>query len=195
MSNPKNVEIISTVTVTKRGGVVHRVKHASSSTGTDMTFAIFLPAVHKIGSTKSNALPAIYWLSGLTCTDQNFAQKAGGNAFAKADEEGIAIVLPDTSPRGEVVPDDDAYDLGVGAGFYIDATNPPWDKHYKMGTYVSRELPGLVEAEWGVGRDGCRSICGHSMGGHGALTFALKSPNGKAVLVVVCIDKLGSIVR
>jgi len=98
MSNPKNVEIISTVTVTKRGGVVHRVKHASSSTGTDMTFAIFLPAVHKIGSTKSNALPAIYWLSGLTCTDQNFAQKAGGNAFAKADEGASRSCCP-TRPR------------------------------------------------------------------------------------------------
>jgi len=103
------------------------------------------------------------WLSGLTCTDENFCQKAGGNAFAKAEQEGVAMIMPDTSPRGDDIPSDDAYDLGTGAGFYIDATNPPWDANYKMETYISQELPSLVESKWGVGMNGVRSVCGHSM--------------------------------
>ena len=127
--------------------------------------------------------PAIYWLSGLTCTDQNFSQKAGGPAFAKADELGIALIMPDTSPRGDNVPDDPNYDLGMGAGFYINATNPPWNEHYKMQDYVTRELPELVEAKWGVGKNGLKSISGHSMGGHGAITLALKSEPGTWVSV------------
>jgi S-(hydroxymethyl)glutathione dehydrogenase / alcohol dehydrogenase len=118
----------------------------------------------------------IDWLSGLTCTDQNFAQKAGGNAFARAEAEGVALVLPDTSPRGAHVADDDAYDLGQGAGFYINATRDPWQKHYQMETYIAKELPALVELTWKVGTQGTRSLCGHSMGGHGALTLALKYP-------------------
>ena len=171
--------ILSTTTVTPQGGRLLRVKHSSDSTGTDMTFAIFLPSVYeKCSGSESLIIPAIYWLSGLTCTDQNFSQKAGGPAFAKAESEGIAIVLPDTSPRGEGVADDNAYDLGTGAGFYIDATNDPWAKHYKMETYVSKELVSLVEAKWGVGRNGVRSICGHSMGGHGALTLSFKAVPG-----------------
>lgn len=142
-----------------------------------MIFAIFLPSVYKIGTNKA-PLPAIYWLSGLTCTDQNFCQKAGGSAFARAEEEGIAMIMPDTSPRGEDIPSDDSYDLGTGAGFYVDATNAPWDANYNMESYISKELPALVESEWGVGANGVRSICGHSMGGHGALTLALKAPAG-----------------
>jgi S-formylglutathione hydrolase len=122
------------------------------------------------------------WLSGLTCTDQNFCQKAGGTAFLQAELEGVAMIMPDTSPRGDNTPcADDSYDLGTGAGFYIDATNPPWDTHYRMETYISQELPALVEANWGgvVGTiSGLRSIMGHSMGGHGALTLALKAPKG-----------------
>lgn len=160
MTSP-STEIIATIAVTPHGGVVHRVKHASTSTGTDMIFAIFLPSTYKVGATKANAIPAIYWLSGLTCTDQNFCQKAGGNAFEAADAEGIAMIMPDTSPRGSVVPDDDSYDLGMGAGFYVNATNDPWSKHYKMESYIADELPALVESVWGVGKDGVRSICGH----------------------------------
>lgn len=169
------MEIISTTTVTPKGGVLHRVKHVSTSTKTDMIFAIFLPSIYKISGPP---LPAIYWLSGLTCTDQNFCQKAGGNAFLKADELGIAMIMPDTSPRGDNIPTDDAYDLGMGAGFYIDATNEPWNVNYQMESYVSRELTEIVEKQWGVGVKGVRSICGHSMGGHGALTLAFKAPKG-----------------
>lgn len=165
-------EIISSTVVTAKGGVLHRVKHASTATKCDMIFAIFLPSTHKV----SPALPALYFLSGLTCTDLNFSQKAGGNAFTKAEEEGIAIVLPDTSPRGDGIPNADGYDLGQGAGFYINATNEKWVDNFRMEDYVSQELPALVEAEWGVGANGLRSVTGHSMGGHGALTLALKKP-------------------
>lgn len=117
----------------------------------------------------------LYWLSGLTCTDENFVQKAGVQRYAA--EAGIAIVCPDTSPRGDDVPDDAeaAYDFGLGAGFYVNATQAPWDKHYHMYDYITQELPALINAEFPV--DGERqSICGHSMGGHGALTIALKNP-------------------
>jgi S-(hydroxymethyl)glutathione dehydrogenase/alcohol dehydrogenase len=175
MTTPE-VEILSSTAVTTRGGMLYRCKHMSTSTKTEMTFAIFLPSVYAIGANK-DPLPALYWLSGLTCTDQNFSQKAS-NAFQQAEEEGISIVLPDTSPRGEEIPSDEAYDLGTGAGFYVDAANPPWDTNYNMYSYVSKELPELVEATWGVGLNGVRSISGHSMGGHGALTIALKEPAG-----------------
>jgi S-(hydroxymethyl)glutathione dehydrogenase/alcohol dehydrogenase len=117
-------------------------------------------------------MPALYWLSGLTCTDDNFCQKASV-AFEHAESAGIALVVPDTSPRGENVANDDAYDLGQGAGFYIDATQEPWKKHFNMESYIARELPQLVEEIWGVGKV-AKSIFGHSMGGHGALTLALK---------------------
>jgi S-formylglutathione hydrolase len=168
------VKVLSSKAVSPKGGMLYRCKHASTSTKTDMTFAIFLPAVYEIGTSR-DPLPALYWLSGLTCTDENFSQKAS-NAFAKADEEGVVLVLPDTSPRGENVPDDDEYDLGQGAGFYVDATNAPWNEHYKMYSYVTKELPDLVEQRWNVGN--VKSIMGHSMGGHGALTIALKEPAG-----------------
>jgi S-(hydroxymethyl)glutathione dehydrogenase / alcohol dehydrogenase len=168
------VEVISSTAVTKNGGMLYRCKHASSSTNTEMTFAIFLPAIYPIGVSKA-PLPAIYYLSGLTCTDENFSTKAA-NAFAKADKEGVSIILPDTSPRGPSIPDDDEYDLGQGAGFYVDATEVPWKENYKMYSYVTSELPDLVEAKWGVGANGVKSIMGHSMGGHGALSIALKEP-------------------
>jgi S-(hydroxymethyl)glutathione dehydrogenase / alcohol dehydrogenase len=168
------VEVISSNVVTKNGGMLYRCKHASSSTNTDMTFAIFLPAIYSIGVSKA-PLAAIYYLSGLTCTDENFSTKAA-NAFAKADKEGVSIVLPDTSPRGVGIPDNQEYDLGQGAGFYVDATEGPWKENYKMYRYVTSELPDLVEEKWGVGANGVKSIMGHSMGGHGALTIALKEP-------------------
>ncbi|GKY96922.1 hypothetical protein MPSEU_000651100 [Mayamaea pseudoterrestris] len=180
MSMNEAIEVLSTTTVTPNGGILVRCRHQSHATKTKMVFAIFLPRIHQVAGGESNSAatttPAIFWLSGLTCTDQNFAQKAGGSAFAKADDLGIAIVVPDTSPRGENVPDDDSYDLGTGAGFYIGATIAPWNEHYKMYQYITQELPLLVATKWNVGRNGVKSICGHSMGGHGALTIALKAP-------------------
>lgn len=170
-----DIEILATIAVSPRGGLLYRVQHQSTSTSTPMIFAVFLPSSYV--KSPYNA-PTVYWLSGLTCTDQNFSQKAGGPAFAKADELGIAMVLPDTSPRGENVANDDQYDLGQGAGFYINATQEPWKPHFQMETYISEELPALIEAQWGIGRNGVRSICGHSMGGHGALTLALKMSAG-----------------
>lgn len=141
--------------------------HHSTTLNCDMRFAIFLPPQ----ATNDNKVPVLYWLSGLTCTDENFMQKAG--AFRKAAELGIAIVAPDTSPRGEHVANDDSYDLGQGAGFYVNATQSPWDSHYKMYDYIVEELPKLIEATFPV--NDTRSISGHSMGGHGALTIGLKN--------------------
>jgi S-formylglutathione hydrolase len=183
MSAPE-IEIFSTATVTPQGGLLHRCKHKSESTKTDMIFAIFLPSAYQATTTTDAAaavtanFPAVYWLSGLTCTDENFCKKAGEQAFAAAEEHGICLVVPDTSPRGDVIPSDDAYDLGTGAGFYINATNSPWDTNYHMESYISVELPALVETKWGVGTANVRSICGHSMGGHGAITLALKADKG-----------------
>jgi S-formylglutathione hydrolase len=135
-----------------------------------MTFSIFLPPQAEQGK-----VPVVYWLSGLTCTDENFVAKAGAQRYAA--ELGLAIVAPDTSPRGEGVPDDPdgAWDFGLGAGFYVNATREPWRKHYRMYDYIVDELPALINAQFPVdaGRVG---ISGHSMGGHGALTIALKNP-------------------
>lgn len=135
-----------------------------------MQFSVYLPPQALAGQ----RVPVAYWLSGLTCTDQNFATKAG--AQRAAAELGIAIVMPDTSPRGEGVPDDadEAYDFGLGAGFYVDATQNPWNAHYRMYSYIVHELPALVEAELPVTT--ARSVFGHSMGGHGALIIALRNP-------------------
>ena len=133
-----------------------------------MRFAIYLPPQASAGET----VPALYWLSGLTCTDENFMQKSGAQGVAA--ELGIAIIAPDTSPRGDDVADDEAYDLGKGAGFYVNATQAPWNRHYQMYDYIVKELPELIEANFPV--SGLRSISGHSMGGHGALTIALKNP-------------------
>ncbi|PCI28370.1 MAG: S-formylglutathione hydrolase [SAR324 cluster bacterium] len=144
--------------------------HQSSTLNCNMRFAIFLPPQ----ATAGKKVPVLYWLSGLTCTDENFMQKAG--ALRMAAELGIAIVAPDTSPRGEAVPDDaqGEYDLGLGAGFYLNATEMPWSRHYRMYDYVVNELPELVESMFPVTDQ--RAIAGHSMGGHGALVIALRNP-------------------
>ena len=150
------------------GGIQGVYKHRSSATGTDMTFALFLPAEAKDGP-----VPIMWFLSGLTCTHENAMTKAGAQAWAA--EQGIAICFPDTSPRGSDVPNDDAYDLGQGAGFYIDATQAPWDKNFNMWSYTTEELPALIGAEFEVDMTR-QSITGHSMGGHGALTMAMLLP-------------------
>jgi S-formylglutathione hydrolase len=152
------------------GGWHRQYRHPSQSTQCDMRFAIYLPPQAELGP-----VPVLYWLSGLTCTDENFMQKAG--ALRMAAELGIAIVAPDTSPRGDEVADapDAAYDLGLGAGFYVNATRPPWNRHYHMYDYVVHELPALIEAHFPVTQQ--RAISGHSMGGHGALVIGLSHPH------------------
>jgi len=152
-------------------GEHRRYRHASSTLGCDMEFAVFLPP--SALSREAGKVPALYWLSGLTCTDQNFMQKAG--ALKHAASLGLAIVCPDTSPRGLGLPgEDDSYDFGTGAGFYLNATEAPWAPHYRMYDYVTKELPQRVEAELPVSDQ--RAVSGHSMGGHGALICALKNP-------------------
>jgi S-formylglutathione hydrolase len=143
--------------------------HYSETLNCTMRFAIYLPPQASEGV----KVPVLYWLSGLTCTDENFMQKAGGHRIAA--ELGVAIVAPDTSPRGEDVADDESYDLGQGAGFYVNATQAPWSRHYRMYDYVLKELPDLIETVFPV--TGERSISGHSMGGHGALVLALRNPD------------------
>jgi S-formylglutathione hydrolase len=152
------------------GGWHKRYRHRSSSLNCDMVFAVYLPPQAEQGE----KLPVLYWLSGLTCTDENFMQKAGAHRLAA--ELGLIIVAPDTSPRGSEVPDDPdaAYDFGLGAGFYLNATQEPWAQHYRMHDYVVEELPALIEANFPVSDK--RGISGHSMGGHGALVCALKNP-------------------
>jgi len=163
-------KILKKVLVTAKGGELLRISHMSSAIGIPMTFALFLPKDYKPKT------PLLFWLSGLTCDDTNFSMKAGPIAFAAAEEKGMAIILPDTSPRGEGVPNVDSYDLGVGAGFYVNATEEPYSKHYKMYDYVTDELPSYVFKHWpDLGPS--KSIFGHSMGGHGALTIALKDPS------------------
>lgn len=151
------------------GGWHKQYTHLSQTLNCTMRFAIYLPQI-----STTEKIPVLYWLSGLTCTDENFMQKAGAQRIAA--ELGIAIVAPDTSPRGNSVPDDakGAYDFGLGAGFYLNATQAPWNKHYQMYDYVVHELPALIEAHFPVTQQ--RSIAGHSMGGHGALTLALRNP-------------------
>ncbi|MEF2547247.1 S-formylglutathione hydrolase [Aurantimonas sp. E1-2-R+4] len=152
------------------GGVQGVYRHASKATGTDMTFAVFVPE-HAAGA----KLPVVWYLSGLTCTHANVMEK--GEYRRACAELGLIFVAPDTSPRGEGVPDDPdaAYDAGLGAGFYVDATHEPFAKNYRMWSYVTEELPGLIAAEFPA--DPARqSIMGHSMGGHGALTIGLTHP-------------------
>ena len=149
------------------GGWQDVYRHDSAVLGCAMDFAVYLPP-----QAERERLPVLYWLSGLTCTEQNFIAKAGAQRYAA--EHGVIVVVPDTSPRGEGVADDPAYDLGQGAGFYLNATQPPWATHYRMHDYVAEELPALVEA--GFPANGARGISGHSMGGHGALTIALRHP-------------------
>lgn len=150
------------------GGVQGVYKHASSATGCDMTFGLFLPEEAKDGP-----VPLLWYLSGLTCTHENAMTKAGAQAWCA--EQGIAIVFPDTSPRGEGVADDGAYDLGQGAGFYVNATQDPWKPHFQMWDYVAEELPALLGENFAVDLDR-QAITGHSMGGHGALTLAMSLP-------------------
>jgi S-formylglutathione hydrolase len=150
------------------GGQLSYVSHDSAATGCEMRFSIFLPP-----QAVAEKRPVLWWLSGLTCTEDNFTSKAG--AYRVAAELGLIIVAPDTSPRGADVPDDDAYDLGQGAGFYLDATQSPWSKHFRMYSYITEELPALVATEFPI-KTAAQGIAGHSMGGHGALTIALKNP-------------------
>lgn len=150
-----------------QGGVLSYCRHDSAATGTPMKFSVFVPP-------GEGPHPALYWLSGLTCTEDNFTTKAG--AYAAAAEHGVMIVACDTSPRGDGVADDPAYDLGQGAGFYVDATQAPWAPHFRMETYVTRDLIAAVEGAFPAAA-GRRGIAGHSMGGHGALTLALRHPD------------------
>lgn len=152
------------------GGRQLRYKHFSSALNCEMMFSVFLPP-----QATSGQVPVLYWLSGLTCTDENFVTKAGAQKYAA--KHGIAVVCPDTSPRGESVPDDPdgAYDFGLGAGFYINATIEPWASNYRMYDYVLHELPKVVSRECDLDLNRT-AISGHSMGGHGALTIALNNP-------------------
>ncbi|TXC72797.1 S-formylglutathione hydrolase [Sphingomonas ginsenosidivorax] len=161
------METISTAKA--HGGVQGVYRHASTVTGTDMTFAVYVPP-HQDGA----RLPVLWYLSGLTCTHANVMDK--GEYRRACAEAGIVFVAPDTSPRGDGVPDDDAYDFGQGAGFYVDATQDPWATNFRMRSYVEDELPALIAAHFPVdmARQG---ITGHSMGGHGALTIALRNPD------------------
>ena len=149
------------------GGWQDVYRHASETLGCDMNFGVYLPP-----QAMSQKLPVLYWLSGLTCTEQNFISKAGAQRYAA--EHGIILVAPDTSPRGEDAADAEGYDLGKGAGFYVNATQSPWSAHYRMYDYVVSELPALIEANFPA--TAARAISGHSMGGHGALVVALKNP-------------------
>src|SRR4051794_2408972 len=152
------------------GGRQLVVKHGSRATSTDMMFSIFLPPQAEIGE----RLPIVWYLSGLTCTQSNVTEK--GEYRAACAEHGLIFVAPDTSPRGDDVADAEGYDFGKGAGFYVDATKDPWSGNYSMWSYVTEELPALVVGEFPV--DGYRQgIMGHSMGGHGALTVALRNPD------------------
>lgn len=151
------------------GGWLERWQHESSTCHCTMTFSVYLPP-----QAATQNCPVVYWLSGLTCTDDNVRTKAGAQRYAA--ELGLILVMPDTSPRGDAVPDaPERYDLGKGAGFYVNATQAPWATHYQMYDYVTHELPALIEASFPVLPDK-RAISGHSMGGHGAMICALKNP-------------------
>lgn len=179
-----SVKLVSKIRVVEEGynsvasqsdyepGMYHRISHSSSSTQTQMTFGLFLPSSWSPQLDKN--IPVLFFLSGLTCDDTNFAMKAGSRAFDMAERHQMAIVMPDTSPRGEGVPNVDDYDFGIGAGFYINATKYPYKTNYRMYDYVNQELPKLLEDQLGIGKNGSKSICGHSMGGHGALILALR---------------------
>lgn len=151
------------------GGTQGVYTHASDVCACDMTFAVYMPPQAKEGP-----VPVLWYLSGLTCTHENAMTKAGAQGWAA--REGIALVFPDTSPRGEGVANDAAYDLGQGAGFYVDATEEPWAPHFKMWSYVTEELPALLFRNFEL-EEGAQGITGHSMGGHGALTIALTYPD------------------
>ncbi len=161
---------METVSTSKAyGGTQGVYRHASTATDTDMTFAVYVPP-HDEGA----RLPVLWFLSGLTCTHANVMDK--GEYRRACSELGVILIAPDTSPRGDDVPDDDAYDFGKGAGFYVDATEEPWAKNFRMRTYVQDELPALIGAEFPMADMARQGIFGHSMGGHGALTIALRNP-------------------
>jgi S-formylglutathione hydrolase len=165
-------ETMETLSTTRaHGGLQHVVKHASRETGTDMTFSVFVPPQGLEGA----RCPVVWYLSGLTCTHANVTEK--GEYRRACAELGLVFVAPDTSPRGDGVPDDPAgaYDFGLGAGFYVDSTEPPFDRNYRMESYVAHELPEIVASAFPVDL-GRQAITGHSMGGHGALTLALRNP-------------------
>ncbi len=152
------------------GGHQQRYQHHSGSLNCEMNFSVYLPPL-----AEQKPVPAIFWLSGLTCSDENFVQKAGAQRYAS--EHGVAMIAADTSPRGEAIPDDpdDEWDFGIGAGFYVNATQEPWRKNYQMYDYICEELPELIFKQLPL--DASRqSMMGHSMGGHGAITMALKNP-------------------
>ena len=150
------------------GGFQNVYKHASDVLGCEMSFAVYLPP----SAVEGKKCAVVYWLSGLTCTEQNFISKSGFQRYAA--EHNLIVVAPDTSPRGEGVPNDPAYDLGQGAGFYLNATQEPWAKHFRMYDYIVEELPALIDDNFPA--NGSAGIFGHSMGGHGALVIALRNP-------------------
>ncbi|UUL83735.1 S-formylglutathione hydrolase [Sphingomonas qomolangmaensis] len=162
-----SIETISTNTAF--GGTQGVYRHASSATGTDMTFSVYVPP-HAEGA----KLPVVWYLSGLTCTHANVTDKGGFRAACA--EHGVIFVAPDTSPRGDDVPDDEGYDFGKGAGFYVDATQAPWAANFRMRSYVEDELAALIAAQFPMADMARQAITGHSMGGHGALTIGLRNP-------------------
>ena len=151
------------------GGVQGFYAHLSRATGTEMRLSVFVPE-----QARTEARPVLVYLSGLSCTEENFTVKAGAQRWAA--EHGIIVVAPDTSPRGEDVPDDEGYDFGKGAGFYVDATQEPWAANFHMRSYIEQELPALIAAQFPMADMDRQGITGHSMGGHGALTIALRNP-------------------
>ncbi|MEY4953905.1 MAG: S-formylglutathione hydrolase [Pseudomonadota bacterium] len=155
--------------VRAHGGTQGVYTHASDTTSTPMTFSVFVPD-HAEGA----KLPVLWYLSGLTCTHANVTEK--GEFRAACAEAGVIFIAPDTSPRGDLVPDDEGYDFGKGAGFYVDATEAPWAANFRMRSYIEQELPALIAAEFPMADMGRQGITGHSMGGHGALTIALRNP-------------------
>lgn len=162
---------IETISTSKaHGGVQGVYAHQSGATGTRMTFSVFVPA-HEEGE----KLPVLWYLSGLTCTHANVTDK--GEYRGPCAEHRVIFIAPDTSPRGEGVANDDAYDMGQGAGFYVDATQEPWAKHFQMQTYIEQELPALIAEHFPMADMGAQAITGHSMGGHGALTIGLRNPD------------------
>ena len=169
------------------GGRMSFHAHRSESTSTEMRFSVFEPPQAAHGP-----VPALYFLAGLTCTEETFMIKAGAQRLAA--EHGLLLVAPDTSPRGAGLPgEDDDWDFGTGAGFYLDATAEPWARHYRMASYVTRELPALIEANFPA-RAGVRGVFGHSMGGHGALVAALREPDSwKSVSAFAPISNPGAV--
>ncbi|MDX2099239.1 MAG: S-formylglutathione hydrolase [Leptolyngbyaceae cyanobacterium bins.59] len=151
-------------------GTLGFYRHFSATCNGEMRFSVYLPP-----QARSHPVPVLYFLSGLTCTEENFMAKAGAQRIAA--ETGLILVAPDTSPRNTGIPgEDDAWDFGTGAGFYVDATQEPWSRHYQMYSYVTEELPALIAAHFPIQADR-QGICGHSMGGHGALVGALRNPD------------------